>query len=144
MEIFIDEKQKDVETFWRAIILFGRNTASYKFALGKTLLDFATKSQTEVSLSDLAVPFANHLLEHLERGIKQTTSASSRFLEQCQKYSNGEIGQEALIDATTRLGFVNVIDAFHVVNHDNVPVHFFEDDRRGGKPPVKSDQTKVE
>jgi 5-methylcytosine-specific restriction endonuclease McrA len=39
-----------------------------------------------------------------------------------------------LIETTVRLGFVNVIDAFHVVNQGDTPVRFFNDDRktRGG------------
>jgi hypothetical protein len=30
--------QPSLDNYWRAIILFGRNVAAYKFALGKTLL----------------------------------------------------------------------------------------------------------
>ena len=39
-----------------------------------------------------------------------------------------------MIESTVRLGFVNVIDAFHVVNQGDTPVRFFNDDRksRGG------------
>ena len=39
-----------------------------------------------------------------------------------------------MIETTARLGFVNVIDAFHVVNQGDTPVRFFIDDRktRGG------------
>jgi len=39
-----------------------------------------------------------------------------------------------LIESTVRRGFVNVIDAFHVVNQGDTPVRFFNDDRkaRGG------------
>jgi hypothetical protein len=33
------EVQPTVENYWRALILFGRNVASYKFALGKALLE---------------------------------------------------------------------------------------------------------
>jgi len=31
--------QPSLESYWRAVILFGRNIASYKFALGKSLLN---------------------------------------------------------------------------------------------------------
>jgi len=43
----------------------------------------------------------------------------------------GEIDKESLVATTTRLGFVNVIDAFHVVNQADVPIRFFIDDRQG-------------
>src|SRR4030095_3016186 len=35
------EVRPTLDNYWRAIILFGRNVASYKFALGKSLLAFA-------------------------------------------------------------------------------------------------------
>ena len=36
------------ESFFRAVILFGRNVASYKFALGKTLVELALDGMTMV------------------------------------------------------------------------------------------------
>ena len=33
------EPKSSIETYWRAIILIGRNVASYKFALAKSLLE---------------------------------------------------------------------------------------------------------
>lgn len=35
---FIEHKGSR-ETYWRALILFGQNVASYKFALGKSLIE---------------------------------------------------------------------------------------------------------
>lgn len=35
---FVDV-EPTLENYWRAIILFGKNTASYKFALAKSLID---------------------------------------------------------------------------------------------------------
>jgi hypothetical protein len=43
-----------LEDFWRPIILFGRNVASYKFALGSSLLELADIDRDHVSLEDLA------------------------------------------------------------------------------------------
>jgi len=42
---------------WRHIVRFGRNVASYKFALGRALLDLAAQQQTFVRLEDLSVPY---------------------------------------------------------------------------------------
>ena len=33
-----EETQPSLDGYWRAIILFGRNVASYKFALGQSLM----------------------------------------------------------------------------------------------------------
>ena len=41
-------------TYMRSIVLFGGNTASYKFALTRALLDLAAEQQTVVSLAELA------------------------------------------------------------------------------------------
>ena len=44
MKRFID-KSATIDTFWRSIILLGNNVASYKFALGKTLINLVKKSK---------------------------------------------------------------------------------------------------
>lgn len=36
------EIEPTVENYWRAVILFGRNVASYKFALAKSLYELRT------------------------------------------------------------------------------------------------------
>jgi hypothetical protein len=119
-----------LENYWRAAILFGRNVASYKFALGSALLEIGPRDDTLVRLEELAVPFARHLTRHLKLADKQATSPSSRFLEACRRFNAGELAEEELGTTTTRLGFVNVIDAFHVVNQKELPVRFFVDERR--------------
>lgn len=50
------ETTPTLENFWRSIILFGRNVASYKFALGKSLLELADQDGDGVSLGELALP----------------------------------------------------------------------------------------
>jgi hypothetical protein len=123
------EVQPSLDNYWRAVILFGRNVASYKFALGRTLLDLADERKTFVPLTDLALPFARHLSTHLKDCDKQATSRSSRFLDECRKFNRGELTETQLAEATTKLGFNNVIDAFHVVGAGPIPVRFFEDER---------------
>ncbi len=66
---------------WRAIILSGRNVASYKFALAKDLLDLRPTAGSLVKLEDLALPFARQVCEHLRLEDEQATSASSTFLD---------------------------------------------------------------
>ena len=119
-----------LENYWRAIVLFGRNVASYKFALAKTLLQITPQAGQLLKLSDLAPAFAGHIAEHLKLADKQATSASSRFLDACRNYNSGEIDKEKLLSATMQLGFNNVIDAFHVVGDDEIPMRFFIDERK--------------
>ena len=120
------------EAVWRAIILFGRNVASYKFALGKSLLDLARAGQTQVTLEELARPYSRHLCEHLRQVDRQGTSASSQFLTACRKFNQGQLSEADLIGTTAKLGFVNVIDAFHIVGQGEVAHRFFTDDRKQG------------
>ena len=126
-------KAPTLDANWRAVVLFGRNVASYKFALAKTLLGLADRADDQVLLEDLAAPFAQHLCEHLRLVDKQTTSPSSKFLDACRAFNRGELSEDALIGTTARLGFNNVIDAFHVVGGGPVPIRFFEDERNGGR-----------
>jgi hypothetical protein len=130
---FIDT-QPTREDYWRSIILFGRNVASYKFALAKSLLELATDEPTFIRLEELAVPFSRHVAEHVGRVDRQATSSSSRFLDACRKFNRGELDQDALVRQTVGLGFQNVIDAFQIVNNAAIPMQFFIDERkqRGG------------
>lgn len=116
---------------FRGIVLFGRNVASYKFALAQSLIDLAEQGKYEVSLEELAVPYAQHLTQHLANAPRQGTSPRSQFLDACRKYNNGDLDQSGLTDVTVRLGFNNVIDAFHVVANGEVGTRFFHDERKG-------------
>ena len=118
-----------LENCWRAIILRGRNVASYKFALAKSLLEFSNRRSELIRLEELAEPFARNLCEHIKLADKQITSSSSRFLDECRRFNRGEIPRDSLIEKTTQLGFVNVIEAFHIVGPKEVPFRFFTDDR---------------
>ena len=122
------EEAPSLETYWRSIILFGRNVASYKFALSESLLDLAKEDKTIVSLDDLAIPYAQHLCEHLKTAPKQATSSTSRFLEACKQFNEGMISEDELRATTVSLGFNNVIDAFHNVNGGEIPIRFYEKD----------------
>ena len=57
--------------------------------------------------------FARHNCEHLNISDKQGTSSSSRYLNARRSFNKDEITKDELIETTKKLGFVNVIDAFH-------------------------------
>lgn len=118
----------DVE-HWRNIVLFGRNVASYKFALAKSLLEVARAEHEVVSLEDLALPFARQICEHIDRVDRQATSPQSRFLDACRYFNAGRIDENELREITVLRGFNNVIDAFHRVGPSDVPTRFFVDER---------------
>ena len=127
------EVEPSLDNYWRAIILFGRNVASYKFSLAKSLYEFHAVPNDLITIEQLAKPFSHHLCEHLKHSPKQITSKSSTFLGACSDYNDGNLSYEKLISQTVKLGFNNVIDAFHVVNNDEINQRFFIDERKTNK-----------
>ena len=133
MDISFVSRDPLLEDYWRGIILYGRNVASYKFALAKSLLDLKPRSGELLKLEDLAPVFAGYITDHLKLADKQGTSSSSRFLDACREYNSGTLTRQQLIDATVRNGFNNVIDAFHVVGQGEIPERFYIDERKQNK-----------
>ena len=138
---FVDV-EPTLENYWRAIILFGKNTASYKFALAKSLIDVSLERQSDlITLDDLALPYALHLAEHLKHSPKQSTAKTSQFIQACQDFNESKIDEDRLIQITKKEGFKYVLDAFHVVNtkavterfYDVVNEEFFIDERKFNK-----------
>lgn len=130
MTVFTEEHPA-LESYWRAVILFGRNVATYKFALAKSLLELSPQANTFIPLDDLAIPFASHIAEHLKLNDKQITSSSSKFIEACRQWNDGQIEKDEMVQTAVRYGFNNVLDAFHIVNQDEIAVRFFESEKRG-------------
>ncbi|TCK06130.1 HNH endonuclease domain-containing protein [Marinobacterium mangrovicola] len=117
--------------YWRAIILFGLNSASYKFALAKALIEIGNHPGKDlITLDELAEPFSRHLCEHLTQVDKQGSRPTGRFLDTCRQFNAGDISKGQLLEVTRKLGFQNVIDAFHNVNQGELPKRFFIDERR--------------
>ncbi len=123
-------KAPELEDYWRAIILFGRNVASYKFALAKSLLEIQPESGQLIKMSELAPVFARQITEHLKISDKQATSRSSTFLDYCRDFNAGKTDQNHLLEQTVKYGFVNVIDAFHIVATDEISKRFYIDERK--------------
>lgn len=113
-----------LDTQWRAILLFGRNVASYKFALAHALLELGATPNEVVRLEDLAGPYALNICRHLKEADKQATSTTSKFLDVCRSFNLEKTTLEKLKEATVQLGFQNVIDAFHVVGSAEVTNRF--------------------
>src|ERR1700733_11545427 len=93
-----------LENYWRAVILFGQNVASYKFALAKSLIELSGIGKQSITFEELAEPFSRHIVEHLAAAPKQATSASSRFLDTCRGFAAGDTGKDELIGQTVKLG----------------------------------------
>lgn len=127
MDFYETEPTRD--NCWRAVILFGDNQASYKFALAKALYDLRYNQSDLITLSELAAPYSKHICEHLIHSPKQCTSRSSKFLNACKAYNSGEISKDELTKKTVQYGFGCVINAFHNVKRSPIKKRFFIDER---------------
>lgn len=136
MSLNFQENDPSLESQWRAIILFGKNSATYKFAFGKTLLELVSKETNTFSLKDISPLFVNSILEHLKKNDKQGNSISSTFLNACRKYNNGDIDYDNLLNLTEKYGFVNVVDAFQNVNGGIINNKFYEKDYKGANKKI--------
>ncbi len=121
-----------LESQWRSLILFGKNSATYKFAFAKSLLELIDKETTSITLKELARPFSRNITDHLKQSDKQGNATSSKFLNYCRDYNNGIIDEDQLLLQTEKLGFVNVVDAFQNVNGGQIPNSFYEKDYSKG------------
>jgi len=125
-----------IESQWRAIILFGKNSATYKFAFAKSLLELVNNETTRISLKDLSEPFTRNILNHLKENDKQGNSKSSTFLNGCRFYLSDEMEYSELLKLTEQRGFANVVDAFQNVNGVEIPNTFYLKDYIGRKKEI--------
>lgn len=100
------------ESNFRSVILFGRNSASYKFALAKALFELARQGKDSVTLEQLSEPYTRHLIGHVKKHPWQTTNRSSKFMDACADYAGGLVTYDQLISTAVKFGFNNVLDAF--------------------------------
>ena len=118
-----------LDNYWRSIVLFGQNTACYKFALAQVLLEKAETGVSEVPLNALAEVYADNICQHLIKSPIQGTNPTNSYLQTCRDYNLGKVERTKLIEATNRTGFRYVFDAFHNISGGELPLTFFSIDK---------------
>lgn len=136
MSVKFQINDPSIESQWRSIILFGKNSATYKFAFAKSLLELVENEKTRISLTELAIPFTQNIVNHLKKNDKQGSSSSSTFLNACRSHIKGELTEHQLYKITEKLGFINVVDAFQNVNGSSIPNLFYEKDYKASKKEI--------
>ncbi|MER5621651.1 hypothetical protein ABT061_11475 [Streptosporangium sp. NPDC002544] len=116
-------------------VLLGKNTRTYKFALGTALLDAAAEGRSEILLRDLAVPYAMGLVRHLgqapqmrlraERGESDFLSVAEREAEESLRLGSPT---EELLAAAIKSMPEMVMQKFHNLPSGGaeVPHRFYE------------------
>lgn len=118
--------QPSLDSYFRGIVLFGKNAATYKFALAKSLIELTSNGTDFISLKDLAIPFIRYTNEHVLNGNKQITSTSSKYFDAFDKYNSKECDIDDIVKLTLNTPFKNVIDRFHTVNDSDLDTKFYE------------------
>lgn len=126
--------QPTVQNRWRALILLGRNTAAYKFALADALLQGDVGDSDLLRIDELALPFAQSLSNHVAAAPKQGSTGLNRAMQSaCEDFNAGSISDEQLRTIACHHGFGDVIDAFHVLGGRAIEEPFFIDERKESK-----------
>ncbi|MFP5111630.1 HNH endonuclease domain-containing protein [Bacillaceae bacterium C204] len=121
------------EDYWRAIILYGLNQATYKIALGQSLIRFSEQGKTTIRMNELAEDFFTMYLKRLINGKPQlaTPNRQTAMERIINLYNNGLLNRTQAIERVEREAFNDVIDRFHIVDKSNIPIKFYEKTKQG-------------
>jgi len=113
----------NTEDYWKALILYGLNQATYKIALGKTLLVLCNKGYTQVSWDELSKEFLQQYIQRLkhEGSMPQQSNPArlTRMEHIVNTYQLGQVSHEHAIADVGATAFGDVIHRFHNLNNDD-------------------------
>ena len=90
--------QPTLDSYFIGIVLFDKNSATYKFALGKSIIELASNGTDFIPLKDLSIHFIKYTNEHVLNGNKQITSNSSKYFDALKKYNSNDCDIDELAD----------------------------------------------
>ncbi|MCX5441273.1 HNH endonuclease [Streptomyces sp. NBC_00063] len=119
---------------WRLAILMGANSRTYKFALGDALLEHARHGHTEMTLRDLAAPYAMSLVAHAAKAPQApegTSIGKADFLAvaAAEREETQKLGRptDLLLEAAVKSMPGMVMQKFHNLRGGTeVPHRFYE------------------
>lgn len=120
--------------YWKAIILYGLNSATYKIALGKTLLELGKREENSVAWDTLAKEFLDRYIERLSKGEKLPQQSNPSRLTKIErlvnKLNSGKLNYSEAIDVVGKKGFKDVIPRFQTIgtNSEIVSEYFYSFD----------------
>jgi len=119
--------------FWRVIILFGLNVATYKIALARCLYNFTIEGKNKVNMEELAREFFYIYKDRLKYDMPQLDNPGRQTkMEYIIKLFNlSKVSEEQAIDYVKNNAFVDVVPRFHTVNSQAIPMSFYKYDNSG-------------
>lgn len=107
--------------YWKAIILYGLNNATYKIALGKSLIDLTQTGITTVLWEELSKSFLHQYVQRLQENNTPQQANPSRMtvMERIVKELHaGRITETEAIVQVSQKGFNDVIPRFQTILKD--------------------------
>lgn len=107
--------------YWKAIVLYGLNQATYKIALGKTLLELTSQNQSSIDWHTLSESFLDNYIERIGKNPTPQQSNPSRktVLERIVTQLNlGVIDKEEAILRVSQEGLNDVVPRFQTIGND--------------------------
>jgi hypothetical protein len=107
--------------YWKGIILYGLNAATYKMALATSLLEFAKSGENKISWDDLSASFYENYRQRLldNPSPQQATPGRLTVLERIvNKENQGKLNRTQAIEEVGLAGFKDVIPRFQTIGRD--------------------------
>ena len=114
--------------YWRTLILYGNQVATYKIALGKVILNTAMQQQDVITKEELAVKFLNEYIQRLENGLPQLNLPHRQtVMEKAVGLLKVKPEQyDQVIQFVKDNAFNDVIPRFHTFNKEHVGMDFYK------------------
>ena len=108
--------------YWKAIILFGLNNATYKMALANVLLDSIRMGATTIDWSSLSERYLNSYIDRLKNSHPQQGNPSRLTIMEriINDVKMNQITYEQAIERVSNEAFEDVIPRFHTIGRDRV------------------------
>ncbi|MBI0375098.1 HNH endonuclease [Streptomyces albiflaviniger] len=132
MTVDFFRSEPNARTSWRLAVLMGANARTYKFAFGAALLEYAAQDRAEVTLDELAVPYAMGLVTHLAEAPQAPSgppAGESDFLAVAEREAEASTALGRPTDRLLRSAVQSmprmVMQKFHNLRGDTQTAHRF-------------------
>lgn len=121
------------EDFFKGIVLFGLNAATYKMGLAKTLLKASRKQQNEIKWGELSQLYFDAYLNRLTNNPMPQQGNPNRLTKMeriVKEYQLGVLSRNEAIQKVGETAFEDVVPRFQTIgtNKNIVAEHFYEID----------------
>jgi len=117
------------EEYWRAIILYGKTTSTYKMALAQCILNYSRDGIDKITLSDLSEDFLRIYQERLKKNKPQLNLQGRQTVveRKIKEMTVGRITRDEALDTIQKHSLYSmVLPKFHTVGTKPIPVKIYE------------------